>query len=200
MTRVRRPDFTTGRIGDTFEDRGATMVEKDRLSLRSVCGCCLGACALSNVWRPMSRTCLPSLRAQLRSAILASSLLLSGASMMGCASESAAAAHQPRTALLVGVSTSTARVLIKSVDDGPTLWANQGALGRKVSIIPGRHKVAVMCEIQDSRLLFVPGDVTIDVQAGQIYDLVGSLAQGARRCDVSASSRGPPGAGGDVRN
>jgi hypothetical protein len=109
------------------------------------------------------------------------------ASIAGCASQ-APAAHPQANSLLIGAENSAARVLIKSVDNGPTLWAHPGALGSKVTITPGVHKVEVMCESQGSTH-FASGVVTIDVQPGQTYELVGSVAPGADQCTVSASVR-----------
>jgi hypothetical protein len=114
-------------------------------------------------------------------------MIVMGASIVGCASQGAAV-RPPANSLLVGATTSTARVLIKSVDNGPTLWASPGALGSKVTITPGVHKVTVVCESQGS-LNFVPGDVTIDVQPGHTYDLAGSVTAGTDRCNVSATIR-----------
>jgi hypothetical protein len=114
-------------------------------------------------------------------------LALVSAVILGCASQSAPV-RQPTTSLLIGTDSSTARVLIKSVDNGPTLWASPGALATKASIKPGRHKIDVVCESQGS-LHFAPGDVTIDVEPGHTYELVGALAAGASRCNVSASIR-----------
>ena len=109
------------------------------------------------------------------------------ASITGCAAQATAARPQA-TGLLIGANNSIARVLIKSVDNGPTLWALPGALGNKVTITPGLHKVEVMCEFQGS-LHFAPGGLTIDVQPGRTYDLVASAAPGADRCNVLASVR-----------
>jgi hypothetical protein len=109
------------------------------------------------------------------------------ASILGCASQGAAV-HPPANSLLIGADTSTARVLIKSVDNGQTLWASPGALGSKVTITPGVHKVAVVCESEGS-LHFAPGEVTIDVQPGRTYDLTGSVSPGSDRCNVSATVR-----------
>jgi hypothetical protein len=114
-------------------------------------------------------------------------MMVMGASIVGCASQEPAV-RPPANSLLVGTNTSTARVLIKSVDNGPTLWASPGALGTKVTIKPGVHKVTVVCESQGS-LNFVPGEVTIDVQPGHTYDLAGSVAPGTDRCNVSATMR-----------
>jgi hypothetical protein len=109
------------------------------------------------------------------------------ASIVGCASQPATV-RQPATSLLVGTTSPTARVLLKSVDNGPTLWAAPGVLTTKATITPGVHKIEVMCESQGS-LHFVTGELTLDVQPGHTYDLMGSLAPGAERCSVSATIR-----------
>lgn len=114
-------------------------------------------------------------------------MIVMGASIVGCASQGAAV-RPPPNSLLVGVDNSSARVLIKNVDNGPTLWASPGVLTTKATITPGVHRIEVVCESQGS-LHFVSGDVTIDVQPGHTYELVGSVAPNANRCDVSASVR-----------
>ncbi len=109
-----------------------------------------------------------------------------GASMSGCATQTAPVGEgQP--AMLIGGSSSDARVLIKSVDDGPTLWSAPGALSTRVTIKPGHHRVSVMCELGAH---FVDAVVTLDVQPGKTYDLTGSRVEGSNGCNVSASSRG----------
>jgi len=107
------------------------------------------------------------------------------AAIIGCAGQPAAVKGQP--ALLVGAQASGARVLIKSVDDGPTLWAQPGALGSRVTINPGHHKVAVMCELGTH---FVDAVVTLDVRPGQTYDLTGAPAEGTNGCNVTALGHG----------
>jgi hypothetical protein len=109
------------------------------------------------------------------------------ASIVGCASQGTAV-RPPANSLLIGADTSSARVLIKSVDNGPTLWASPGVLTTKATITPGVHRIEVVCESEGS-LHFLTGDLTIDVQPGHTYELVGSVARGANRCDVSASVR-----------
>jgi hypothetical protein len=109
-----------------------------------------------------------------------------GVSMIGCAAQTAPVGEgQP--AMLIGGNGSDARVLIKSVDDGPTLWSAPGALSTRVTIKPGHHKVTVMCEVGAH---FVDAVVTLDVQPGKTYDLIGSRVEGSNGCNVSASSRG----------
>lgn len=94
--------------------------------------------------------------------------------------------RQSTSALLIGTESPAGRVLIKSVDNGPTLWATRGALGSRVTVTPGRHTVEVMCKLEGH---FLPGVVTLDVQPGHVYELSGSRAEGAAKCDVSATSR-----------
>jgi hypothetical protein len=107
-------------------------------------------------------------------------------SMIGCAAQPAPVT-QSQPGMLIGADTSGVRVLIKSVDGGPTLWTAPGALGSRVSIVPGHHKVTVVCEYGAH---FVAAEVTLDVQAGKTYELTGSPAEGNNGCNVSASSRG----------
>lgn len=110
-------------------------------------------------------------------------------SLMACAAQSAPAGQQAQTALLDGSGTSGVRVLIESVDSGPRLYASRGKLGTKVSIVAGHHRVSVMCEFTGSKFLLLPAELTIDVQAGHVYQLVGTLAEGPQRCNVAAFSR-----------
>lgn len=114
-------------------------------------------------------------------------LIALSASIVACASQGDTV-HPPPNSLLIGADTSNARVLIKSVDSGPTLWSAPGMLGSKVTIKPGVHKVEVVCQSEGSGH-FVSGNVTIDVQPGHTYDLVGSIAPGTDVCNVSATSR-----------
>jgi uncharacterized lipoprotein YajG len=112
-------------------------------------------------------------------------LIVMAAGLAGCATQPSTPAQAPTTALLLGATTTTTRVLIKSIDDGPTRWVAPGALGGKVTVTPGHHKVSVLCEVEGS---WVEQDLTVDAQAGRIYDLVGSASEGPRKCEVSASS------------
>lgn len=109
------------------------------------------------------------------------------ASIVGCASQGTAV-RPAANSMLIGVDNSNARVLIKRVDNGPILWAAPNALGSKVTITPGVHKVEVVCEAGGSGHI-VPGNVTIDVQPGRTYDLAGSVAPGTNECNVTATSR-----------
>jgi hypothetical protein len=109
-----------------------------------------------------------------------------GVSMVGCAAQTAPVSES-QPAMLVGGQSSGTRVLIKSVDDGPTLWTSPGALGTRVTVKPGHHKVAVICEVGAH---FIDAVVTLEVQPGKTYDLSGSRVEGASGCNVAASSRG----------
>ena len=117
-------------------------------------------------------------------------LALVGGALAGCASQSTPVAREPATSLLIGSGNSGARVLIRRVDDGPTLWVSEGMLGSKVSIRPGHHKVEVMCQFAEAGAMFAPGEFVIDVEPGHVYDLVGSLARNPTRCDVAVTRRG----------
>lgn len=108
-----------------------------------------------------------------------------GTAMLGCAAEQTSM-NEKRPAMLVGADAAGARVLIKSVDGGPILWAQQGALGTRVTISPGHHTVKVVCELGAH---FVDGELTIDVQPGRTYDLTASASEGSSGCNIAASSR-----------
>lgn len=108
-----------------------------------------------------------------------------GTAMLGCAAQQASQSDR-QSAMLVGSDALGARVLIKNVDGGPTLWAQPGALGTRVTITPGHHKVTVMCQFGTH---FVDGELTIDVQPGRTYDLTASAPEGGSGCNVTASSR-----------
>ena len=104
---------------------------------------------------------------------------LIGAMAIGCAVQPPPAAAA-RNATLIGDTAAGAHVFIKQVDGGEILWAHQGALGTRVTITPGQHRIAVMCE-GDS---FLPGELSIDVQPGRTYDWPARLrrARRAARC------------------
>lgn len=108
---------------------------------------------------------------------------------IGCAAQPAPA-PAPRDATLIGGDNAGMHVLIKRVDDGEILWAHQGALGTRITITAGQHRVGVMCE---GGAGILAGEVTIDVQPGRTYDLVASASPGAKSCEVSATMRGAPG-------
>lgn len=107
---------------------------------------------------------------------------------IGCATQPQPA-PAARDATLIGGDNAGMRVFIKRVDDGAILWAYPGALGTRVTITAGQHRVAVMCEGGG----FLPGELTIDVQPGRTYDLVGSAQPGAKSCEVAATMRASPG-------
>lgn len=107
-------------------------------------------------------------------------------SVIGCAAQMAPVSES-QPAMLLGGNSPDARVLIKNVDDGPTLWSSPGALSSRVTIKPGHHKVAVVCELGAH---FVDAVVTLDVQPGKTYELSGSRVEGTNGCNVAASSRG----------
>lgn len=114
-------------------------------------------------------------------------LLAVSASIVGCAAQPAPV-HQPTTSLLLGTDSPSARVRIKSVDKGPTLWQHQGVLTTRATITPGRHYIEVQCESEES-VHFAPGFVTLDVLPGHTYELKGTMGPGATLCNVTAFVR-----------
>jgi hypothetical protein len=108
-----------------------------------------------------------------------------GAWLAGCTTQPVAPA--PATGIVIGTTTDTTRIFIKSVDQGPTVYIAPGALGYKFSVSPGHHTMHVICDVQGS---WVSKDVPIDVQPGQTYKLVGSTVEGPAKCDVAVSGNG----------
>jgi hypothetical protein len=103
-------------------------------------------------------------------------------------SQGAPPAPEQGKALLLGTDTSKARVLFRKLDDGPILWASPTSLGTKLSADPGHHNINVMCEFKSSGVTrLVPGNVAIDVEAGQVYDVAGVLAADELKCNVTVS-------------
>jgi hypothetical protein len=94
-------------------------------------------------------------------------------------------AAEPGKALLLGTDTAKARVLFRKIDDGPVLWHFRHSLGTKLSVDPGHHNLNVLCHFNSPGvILSVVGNVEIDVEAGQIYDVAGDLASDQQNCDV----------------
>jgi hypothetical protein len=92
-------------------------------------------------------------------------------------------------ALLLGTDTSKARVLFRKLDDGPLLWTAPMTLGTKLSLDPGHHTLSVMCEFTSRGVnRLVPGTIAIDVEAGHVYDVTGTVASGELKCNVSVSN------------
>lgn len=92
-------------------------------------------------------------------------------------------------ALLLGTDTAAARILFRKIDDGPVLWVSPTSLGSKLSVDPGHHNLSVMCEFKSSGMSRLsPGNVSIDVEAGHVYDVVGSLDASGLKCIVTVSS------------
>lgn len=105
--------------------------------------------------------------------------------LAGCAAQPAAVAGPP--AVVTGADTDTTRILIKSVDDRPTLYVSPGALGHRITVDPGHHTIHVICDVQGS---WVSKDVPIDAQSGQAYQIVGSTVSGPDKCDVKLAGHG----------
>jgi hypothetical protein len=117
------------------------------------------------------------------------STLIGGIALIATLTSMAAPpAPEDGKALLLGTDTSKARVLFRKLDDGPLLWIAPMTLGTKLSLDPGHHTLNVMCQFNSygmSRL--VPGTIAIDVEAGHVYDVTGTLASGELKCDVAVS-------------
>jgi hypothetical protein len=90
----------------------------------------------------------------------------------------------PHGAKLQGTDTGPLRVLIRQIDDGALLWVGKFKLGTTAVVVPGHHKVNVMCEFRQSwGTELKPGEVTVEADPDRIYDLVGKRSQD----DVSAT-------------
>jgi len=94
-------------------------------------------------------------------------------------------------ALLIGTDTSTMRVLFRTLDHGPVLWASPGILGSKLSVEPGHHRLHVTCQFTSTgNSLVTAGNVEFDVEGGNIYDVTAILDQSGQKCDVKITKRG----------
>lgn len=93
-------------------------------------------------------------------------------------------------ALLLGAETSRAHVLFRRLDDAPIIWASPTSLGSKLSVLPGHHELGVMCEFRSSGAKqSIPGNLPIDVEAGHVYEIAGSLERDGRSCNLTVSKR-----------
>lgn len=108
-------------------------------------------------------------------------------SVSGCAS---GPTLEPGKALLQGAETRSLRVMIRTIDDGDILWVGTYQLGTSAFALPGKRKVNVMCEFRGSFMTSLnPGDITIDVEAGRVYDLTGTQSSDGKRCNVEVKVR-----------
>ena len=93
-------------------------------------------------------------------------------------------------ALLLGAEKSRAHVLFRRLDDAPIIWASPTSVGSKLSVLPGHHELGVMCEFKSSGgKQFIPGNLSIDVEAGHVYEIEGSLEPDGRSCNLTVSKR-----------
>jgi len=93
-------------------------------------------------------------------------------------------------ALLIGTDTPTPRVLFRTLDDGPMLWASPGTLGSKLSVEPGHHRLHVTCQFtSEGNTLVTAGNVEFDVEVGHVYDVTAILDQSGQKCDVKVTRR-----------
>lgn len=89
-------------------------------------------------------------------------------------------------AKLIGESNKNLKVMIRNIDDGEILWVGNYQLGTKASIKPGEHKINAMCEFQYSwGTKIVPGEITINAEAGASYKILGSLSHDETTCELS---------------
>ena len=97
---------------------------------------------------------------------------------------------EPVQAQLQGTDTSRFRVLIRKIDGGEVLWVGKFKLGTTAVVAPGQHTVEVMCEVHElSREQLRPGRVTLAVEAGRTYDLVGTPSVEGMSCNLEAKPR-----------
>lgn len=93
-------------------------------------------------------------------------------------------------AKLHGEDSSSIKVMIRTIDDGEILWVGNYKLDTKAEVVPGSHKINVMCEFRFSwGTKLLPGDITLEFEAGKIYDLVGTASADETRCEVQANVR-----------
>ena len=93
-------------------------------------------------------------------------------------------------ALIVGAGASRARILFRKLDDAPIIWATPGSADGELTVIPGHHELGVMCEFKSSgKTQWIPGSVPIDVEAGHVYEITGSLERDGRSCNLTVSKR-----------
>jgi len=89
---------------------------------------------------------------------------------------------------IVGADTSTMKVLVRKIDEGEILWVGQYKLGTRASTTAGSHKINVMCQFIDPAFTeYWPGNVTIEAQAGEVYNLTGAPSKDGKSCDVQAA-------------
>jgi hypothetical protein len=96
----------------------------------------------------------------------------------------------PHGARLQGTDTESLRVLIRQIDDGALLWVGKFKLGTTAVVVPGHHKIKVMCELRQSwGTELKHGELTLEAEPDRIYDLVGRRSQSEGGCDIEAKVR-----------
>jgi len=96
----------------------------------------------------------------------------------------------PHGAKLQGTDTESLRVLIRQIDDGALLWVGKFKLGTTAVVVPGHHKIKVMCEFRQSwGTELKHGELTLEAESDRIYDLVGRRSQDGGKCDIEAKLR-----------
>lgn len=100
------------------------------------------------------------------------------------------AGKEPKKAKLLGEDSSSLKMMIRTVDDGEILWVGSYKLGTKTEVVPGFHKINVMCEFSFSwGTKLLPGDITHDFESGKTYDLSGTASTDGERCEVQVNVR-----------
>src|SRR4029077_11202622 len=96
----------------------------------------------------------------------------------------------PNGSRLQGTDTESLRVLIRQIDDGALLWVGKFKLGTTAVVVPGHHKIKVMCELRHSwGTELKHGELTLEAERDRIYDLVGRRSQSEGGCDIEAKVR-----------
>src|SRR5450432_3125680 len=120
-------------------------------------------------------------------AVLLGALIATAA---GGAFGAAPAGPEEGKSLLIGSDTAKMRVFFRKLDDGAILWTSPTSLGTHLSAAPGHHKLNVMCEFKSPGVTqMIAGDLAVDLEAGHVYDLTGTLDQGVRKCNVTITRR-----------
>jgi hypothetical protein len=125
-----------------------------------------------------------------RGVVLLCASIAIGTGICSEAAPAVAATPEAGKALLIGTDTSKVRVLFRKLDDGAILWTSPTTLGGKLSAEPGHHNLNVMCEFKTpGETQIIAGNVAVDLVAGRVYDVAGTLDQGAEKCNVTVTGR-----------
>ena len=91
----------------------------------------------------------------------------------------------PKEAVLVAGVTPDARIVVFTVNNGSRSWSSI----TKLTVPPGRYDLRAFCATADLPLSkAIQGNKTIAVEAGHVYEIVGTLSENKRRCYLALSS------------